>query len=119
MKIAIAGKGGVGKTVIASGIAWSLARAGYTTLAIDADSSPNLALPLGLSQEEAARIVPVLENDELIKIKTGTGFSGVVQPELFRRRYRQGFFDTDPCRRTSAGHGRGKVDGIGMRMCRQ
>ncbi len=77
MKIAIAGKGGVGKTVIASGIAWSLARAGYTTLAIDADSSPNLALSLGLSQEVAARIVPVLENDELIKMKTGTDFSGV------------------------------------------
>ncbi len=77
MKIAIAGKGGVGKTFIASGIAWSLARAGYTTLAIDADESPNLALSLGLSQEEAARIVPVLENEELIKRKTGTDFSGV------------------------------------------
>jgi CO dehydrogenase maturation factor len=77
MKIAIAGKGGVGKTVIAGCIAWSLARDGYTTLAIDADSSPNLALSLGLSQEEAARIVPVLENDDLIKRKTETGFSGV------------------------------------------
>jgi CO dehydrogenase maturation factor len=77
MKIAIAGKGGVGKTVIASGIARSLARAGYRTLAIDADSSPNLALSLGVPPEEAARIVPVLENDELIKLKTGTDFPGV------------------------------------------
>ncbi|WP_174591544.1 nucleotide-binding protein [Methanocella conradii] len=77
MKIAIAGKGGVGKTFIASGIAWSLVRAGYTTLAIDADESPNLALSLGLSQEDAARIVPILENDELIRRKTATEFSGV------------------------------------------
>jgi len=77
MKIAIAGKGGVGKTVIASIIARSLARAGYMTLAIDADESPNLALSLGVSQEEAAGIVPVLENEGLIKRKTGTGFSGV------------------------------------------
>ena len=77
MKVAVAGKGGVGKTVIASGIAWSLARAGYQTLAIDADSSPNLALSLGLSAEEAARIVPVLDNKELIDEKTGTDFPGV------------------------------------------
>ncbi len=77
MKIAVAGKGGVGKTVIASSIARSLARAGFTTLAIDADVSPNLAISLGLSPEEADRIVPIVDNEELIKLKTGTDFPGV------------------------------------------
>lgn len=77
MKIAIAGKGGVGKTVVASGIAWSLARSGLKTLAIDADVSPNLGLSLGLSPDEAAHIVPVAENEELVKMKTETDFPGV------------------------------------------
>ncbi|CAJ35416.1 ATP-binding protein [Methanocella arvoryzae] len=77
MKIAIAGKGGVGKTVLASSIAWALARAGYTTLAIDADEAPNLALSLGLTRWEAAEIRPVLENEELIRSKTGTDYAGV------------------------------------------
>ena len=77
MKIAIAGKGGVGKTLVASGIAWTLARAGSTTIAIDADPSPNLALALGITQQEAEAIVPVSEQDEWIKKKTGTAFPGV------------------------------------------
>ena len=46
-------------------------------MAIDADSSPNLALTLGLSSEEARRIVPLSENKSLIESKTGTGYSGV------------------------------------------
>jgi len=73
----VAGKGGVGKTVIAGCIAWSLARDGVTTLAIDADSAPNLALSLGLSPDAAARIVPVSEDEGLIRRKTDTGFEGV------------------------------------------
>jgi CO dehydrogenase maturation factor len=77
MKAAVSGKGGVGKTLIAGGLASGFAARGLKTIAIDADSSPNLALTLGLSAEEARKIVPVSENKELIESKTGTGYSGV------------------------------------------
>jgi CO dehydrogenase maturation factor len=77
MKVAVAGKGGVGKTLIAGGLASGFAARGLKTIAIDADSSPNLALTLGLSAEEARKIVPVSENKELVESKTGTGYSGV------------------------------------------
>ncbi|MCX8170633.1 MAG: P-loop NTPase [Candidatus Bathyarchaeota archaeon] len=77
MKIAVSGKGGVGKTLIAAGLAYSLAKRGFKTIAIDADPSPNLALTLGLSSDEASRIVPISENRQLIEAKTGTGYAGV------------------------------------------
>jgi CO dehydrogenase maturation factor len=77
VKIAVTGKGGVGKTLIAAGLAWSLARSGKRTIAIDADPSPNLGLMLGLSQEQADAIIPISENASLIKNKTGTAFPGV------------------------------------------
>jgi CO dehydrogenase maturation factor len=77
MKIAVSGKGGVGKTLIAAGLARGFAERGLKTMAIDADSSPNLALTLGLSAEEARKIVPISENKELVESKTGTGYSGV------------------------------------------
>ena len=77
MKIAVCGKGGVGKTFIAAGLAQYFAASGRPVIAIDIDSSPNLALSLGLSADEAARILPVAENQELIRMKTGTDFSGV------------------------------------------
>jgi len=77
MKIAVAGKGGAGKTLVAAGIAYLLARTGYTTLAIDADSAPNLGFLLGLSSGDADAIVPVSKNEALITAKTGTGYPGV------------------------------------------
>jgi CO dehydrogenase maturation factor len=77
MKIAVSGKGGVGKTLIAAGLARGFAERGLKTIAIDADSSPNLALTLGLSTEEARKIVPISENKELVESKTSTGYSGV------------------------------------------
>jgi CO dehydrogenase maturation factor len=77
MKIAVSGKGGVGKTLIAAGLARGFAERGLKTMAIDADPSPNLALTLGLSTEQARKIVPISENKELVESKTGTGYSGV------------------------------------------
>ena len=77
MKIAVAGKGGVGKTFVAACLALSLARQGYTTIAIDADPTPNLALSLGIPLQDLNSILPVSENKALIDSKTGTGYPGV------------------------------------------
>ncbi len=77
MKVAVSGKGGVGKTLIAGGIARGFAERKYKTIAIDADSSPNLALTLGLTAEEARKILPISENKALVESKTSTGYSHV------------------------------------------
>jgi len=77
MKIAVSGKGGVGKTLIAGVLADFFVKKGFKVLAIDADPSPNLALTLGISFDEASKIVPVSENAQLLEAKTSTGFAGV------------------------------------------
>lgn len=60
MKIAVAGKGGSGKTTIAGTLARLLARQGHQDLlAIDADSNPNLALTLGIGREQAPAVQPM------------------------------------------------------------
>lgn len=58
-KIAIAGKGGTGKTTLAGTLARLLARSGREVWAIDADSNPNLAVTLGLSESETAKLLPI------------------------------------------------------------
>ena len=62
MRIAIAGKGGTGKTTIAGTLARTLARTGREVLAIDADTNPNLASVLGISPERAAAIATLPRN---------------------------------------------------------
>ncbi len=70
MKIAISGKGGVGKTLLASLLAQILAKSGYSVLAIDADPDANLAATLGFPHPE--KIVPISEMKDLIAERTET-----------------------------------------------
>lgn len=77
MKIAVSGKGGVGKTFVAGVLADFFVKKGFKVLAIDADPSPNLALTLGIPLDEANKIVPVSENSQLLESKTRTNFEGV------------------------------------------
>jgi CO dehydrogenase maturation factor len=59
MKIALAGKGGSGKTTLTGLLARDLARRGYPVWAIDADSNPNLGQTLGLPRDRLAGIQPL------------------------------------------------------------
>jgi len=62
MRIAVAGKGGTGKTTIAGTLARALAQSGREVLAIDADTNPNLAVTLGLPSAPAQDMVGLPRN---------------------------------------------------------
>ncbi|MFC2060696.1 AAA family ATPase [Chloroflexota bacterium] len=69
MKIAVSGKGGVGKTMLASLLSKIFADSGYSVIAIDADPDANLAATLGIPHPE--NIIPVSEMSALIEERTG------------------------------------------------
>ena len=71
MKIAVAGKGGVGKSTIAAAIALSMAREGGRVLALDADPDANLASALGISHKAQENIIPISKQIALIEERTG------------------------------------------------
>ena len=70
MKIAISGKGGVGKTTVAAFLIKSLQQRGKSVLAIDADPDANLAQALGV--KNAFEITPISEMKSLIEERTET-----------------------------------------------
>ncbi len=71
MKLAISGKGGVGKTTLAALLAQYYADQGRDVLAVDADPSPCLAGALGLPGELRDKLSPISEMDQLIEERTG------------------------------------------------
>jgi len=70
MKIAISGKGGVGKTLLAALLSKIFSQSGYSVIAIDADPATSLAATLGFPSPE--KITPISEMKELIAERTGT-----------------------------------------------
>ncbi len=78
MKIAITGKGGVGKTTLSSLFINHLSQSGKRVIAVDADPDANLAMALGFSDSE--EIVPIAEMESLIEERTGAkpGQSGSI-----------------------------------------
>ncbi len=71
MKLAITGKGGVGKTTLTALLAQVYADRGRDVLAVDADPSPCLAGALGFPDELRAKLSPIAEMDALIEERTG------------------------------------------------
>jgi CO dehydrogenase maturation factor len=95
MKIAIGGKGGVGKTTLAASFAKAFGQRGYQVLAIDADPNATLASAFGLA--DSSGIIPIVKMEELIAERTGT-----------RPGQMGGMFKLNP-----------KVDDIPDRFCRE
>lgn len=71
MKLAISGKGGVGKTTLSALLSQVYADKGRQVFAVDADPSPCLAGALGFPEDLRSKLHPIAEMDELIEERTG------------------------------------------------
>jgi CO dehydrogenase maturation factor len=71
MKLAITGKGGTGKTTVAGILAHLFNKDGFQVLAVDADPDANLASAIGIPPEQAASILPISKQRQLITERTG------------------------------------------------
>jgi len=74
VKLAVAGKGGSGKTSFSGTISRVLGRAGHRVIAIDGDSNPNLVVTLGISPERM-HDMPTLPSNLLQRTENGIELS--------------------------------------------
>ena len=79
MKIAVAGKGGAGKTTVSGTIARSLARTGRPVLALDADANPMLGVSLGVGAEKTDLLLAVRQALEEGEVEHEPTVEGMVQ----------------------------------------
>jgi CO dehydrogenase maturation factor len=71
MKVAITGKGGVGKTTLSSALARAFSNDGKNVIVVHADPDANLAQSLGIPEEEINKITPIACMGELVEERTG------------------------------------------------
>jgi CO dehydrogenase maturation factor len=79
MKIAVAGKGGAGKTTVSGTLARALARAGHDVLALDADANPMLGVSLGVGPERTELLLGVRQGLETGEVEHEPTIEGMVE----------------------------------------
>ncbi len=79
MKIAVAGKGGVGKTTISGTLARHLARTGMPVIALDCDTNPMLGVSLGVGPEETDRLGTVRQGLDTGEVEHQPTTQGIVE----------------------------------------
>jgi CO dehydrogenase maturation factor len=82
MKIAVSGKGGVGKTTISANLAQLFSKYGYKTYAVDADPDASLGTALGIPDNVLAEIKPLIDMQQVIAERSGGGAFYTLNPKV-------------------------------------